>query len=104
MWKLFEFEVFCLKLIGYRFQYFDTKKHRLMKIWAAICVSSFLVIPILAIFEMYSEGTVLKAVVYCNQFIHPIGAALRLVVYYKQRKALGKLLEKLRVLHEEGIF
>jgi hypothetical protein len=104
MWKLFEFEEFCLKLIGYRFQYFDTKRDRLMKIWAAICVSSFFVIPILALFEMYTDGNVVEIILFSNQFIHPIGAALRLIVYYQQRKALGKLFEKLGILHEEGIF
>lgn len=102
MWKLFEIEIVCLKLIGFQFHYSDTKKDKFIKFWAGTCLFTFFMIPFFGIYHIIKNGFTVETIMNSNHLIHSIIAALRLMVYYNQRKSLEKLLNDLRILHDEG--
>ncbi len=54
--KLFKLELICLKLLGFKFEYSNSKVDLLLKFWLILCIFSHFLIPTLALFNLAVNG------------------------------------------------
>jgi hypothetical protein len=100
--KLFKLELICLKLLGYQFEYLNTKKDLLMKFWSILCIFSHFLIPTLALFNLAVNGFTKDFIQDSILLTHSIVAGLKIMVFLSRRKALKKLMQDSETLHEKG--
>jgi hypothetical protein len=100
--KLFKLELICLKLLGYQFEYSKSKIDHLMKFWPFVCIFFHFLIPTLALYNLAVNGFSKDFIKDSFLTTHSIVAGLKLVVFFNRRKALKKLMEDSKILHETG--
>jgi hypothetical protein len=100
--NLFQLELICLKLLGFKFEYANSKKDRLMKFWLILCIFSHFFIPGLALFNLALNGFKKDFIQDSFLTVHSISAGLKFVIFWIRRKALKKLIADCEILHEKG--
>jgi hypothetical protein len=100
--NLFQLELICFKLLGFKFEYSNSKVDLLMKFWSILCIFSYFLIPGLAFYNLAVNGFTKDFIQDSFLMVHSISPGLKFVIFWCRRKALKKLIADCEILHEKG--